>query len=316
MALFRRVSIASLVATLLLVAIGGLVRATKSGLGCGTDWPDCSGRLLPALETRAEIIEFSHRLMASVVVILIGVLVALAIRHHRRTPAILWPSVGAFALVMWQAILGMIVVKLELEAESVVLHLATALALVALLVYLAAAGAAVDGGLSAEPQRHTSRKASAAAGAVLVLMLVGSYVTGREAGYVFSDWPLMGGRLIPDLGVELYAIHFVHRVLAVVVGGIVLAIALSIIRSKSARPLPTRLAYVALGGFATEVLVGAGNVWTELNSALVTIHLLLGTVIWTSLVGIAVVSHPALQAIAGRAPVPTPRPVLEVEVGS
>jgi cytochrome c oxidase assembly protein subunit 15 len=310
MTLFRRVSIASLVATLLLVAIGGLVRATKSGLGCGTDWPDCSGRLLPALETRAEIIEFSHRLVASVVVILIAVLVVLAIRHHRRTPAILWPSVGAFALVMWQAILGMIVVKLELEAESVVLHLATALALVALLVYVAAAGAVVSGRLSAEPQRHTSRKASAGAGAVLVLMLVGSYVTGREAGYVFSDWPLMGGRLIPDLGVELYAIHFVHRVLAVVVGGIVLAITLSMIRSRT-RPLPTRLAYVALGGFTTEVLVGAGNVWTELNSALVTIHLLIGAVIWTSLVGIAVVSHPAMQAIAGRAPVPTPRPILE-----
>jgi cytochrome c oxidase assembly protein subunit 15 len=310
MALFRRLSIASLVATFLLVAVGGLVRATKSGLGCGTDWPQCSGRLVPALETRAEIIEFSHRLTASVVVILLAVLAFLAIRHYRRSPAILWPAIGAFVLVMWQAILGMIVVKLELEAESVVLHLGTALALLAILVYLVAAAHAAGGGVPERPDRSLTKRAGVAGAAVLILMLVGSYVTGREAGYVFSDWPLMGGRLVPDLGIELYAIHFLHRGLAVIVGGIVVAVTVPIIRKRAEQPIPARLAIVALAGFAAEVLVGAGNVWTALNSALVTVHLAIGAVIYTCLVGIAVVCHPALQTV--RQPVvSTPHPLLE-----
>ncbi|MGH2735292.1 MAG: COX15/CtaA family protein, partial [Actinomycetota bacterium] len=86
MASFRRLAITTTVATLLLVGIGGLVRATKSGLGCGNDWPGCNGRLAPALETRAEIIEFSHRFAAMVVGFLIVGLAVLALRHYRRTP--------------------------------------------------------------------------------------------------------------------------------------------------------------------------------------------------------------------------------------
>ena len=78
MQFFRKLAIVSTGATILLIAIGGLVRATKSGLGCGTDWPHCAGKLVPALETRAEIIEFSHRAAASVVVVLLGLLAVTA----------------------------------------------------------------------------------------------------------------------------------------------------------------------------------------------------------------------------------------------
>ena len=95
MTLFRRLAVLSTAATFLLIAIGGLVRATKSGLGCGTDWPHCSGRLLPAVESRAVIIEFSHRLMASVVVILIGALAVTAWRKLRGS-RLMWASIGAF----------------------------------------------------------------------------------------------------------------------------------------------------------------------------------------------------------------------------
>src|SRR3712207_7546473 len=60
MNLFRRLVFASLGATIVLIAIGGLVRATKSGLGCGTDWPDCGGRLVPALDRKSTRLNSSH----------------------------------------------------------------------------------------------------------------------------------------------------------------------------------------------------------------------------------------------------------------
>jgi len=297
---FRRLAVASTLATVLLVAIGGLVRATKSGLGCGTDWPHCSGRLLPALENRAVLIEFSHRLMASVVVVLLAVLVVAAWRLHRDDARILRASIAAFALVLFQAVLGAIVVWLELAASSVVLHLATAMALLAVLVYLTAAAWTSEADRVDHPDGAVARRSAVAAAGVLALLLVGSYVSGRDAGYVFTDWPLMNGRLIPDLSYEPAAIHFLHRALAAIVGIVVAAVTLPVIRRKREGPVAARFAAGALGLFVVQVMLGAANVWTpppsRINEVFVSLHLLIAALIWASLVALYSVTTPALRA--------------------
>jgi len=293
MTTFRRLAVGSTVATFLLVGIGGLVRATKSGLGCGTNWPDCHGEV-----TRALAIELSHRTAAAVVIILLVGLSIEAYRVRRRHPDLLRPALIAFGLVLFQAILGAVVVWLELEAESVVLHLATALALLALLVHITVKAYALGGGIDVSSDREVSRHSAIAAGSVLLLLLAGSYVTGRDAGFVFSDWPLMNGRLVPDLSVDVYAIHFLHRALAAAVGVVLVLTAIPVMRRREELPLQAKLSGVVLGLYAVEVLVGALNVWTRLNSASVTIHLALGALIWMNLVGVAVVSRSELAGEA------------------
>ena len=288
---FKTLAGASTVATFLLISIGGLVRATKSGLGCGDDWPDCSGQLIPALQQRAQVIEYSHRLAAAVVVVLLATLVVFAFRYHRTEPRILWATVAAFGLVMFQAILGMIVVVLHLNAISVVLHLGTALSLLALLIYISAA--------VREPADHVgddalSKRARFAAGSVFVLLLVGSYVSGADAGYAFPDWPLMDGSVIPDLGVESKAIHFFHRALAGIVGVIVFVVTFDIIKKGAEYPGARRFAQGAAGLYAIEVAIGAMNVWTRLNSAAVTAHLAIGAAIWGTLVAATFLTSPAV----------------------
>jgi heme A synthase len=288
---FKTVAGASTIATFLLISIGGLVRATKSGLGCGDDWPHCSGKLIPALEQRAQIIEYSHRLAAAVVVVLLATLVVFAFRHYRNEPRILWSTVAAFGLVMFQALLGMIVVILHLNAVSVVLHLGTALSLLALLIYINAA--------IREPGAHVgdaalSKRVKFAAGSVFLLLLVGSYVSGADAGYAFPDWPLMDGKVIPNLAVESKAIHFFHRGLAAIVGVIVFAVALDVLKRGSEFPAARRFAHAAAGLFAIEVAIGALNVWTRLNSAAVTAHLAIGAAIWGTLIAAAFVTSPAV----------------------
>ncbi|MDQ3619423.1 MAG: COX15/CtaA family protein [Actinomycetota bacterium] len=282
----RQLALASTITTFLLVGIGGLVRATRSGLGCGDNWPHCPGEL-----TRAMIIEFSHRAVAGILVLLLGTLAVAAWRRREEAPSLLRPCLAAFGLVLFQALLGAIVVWLHLEAESVVLHLATAMALFALLILITARTHALSGRPPAREDGGISRSATGAAAAVLVLLLVGSYVTGREAGYVFGDWPLMNGSWIPDLHIELYAIHFFHRALAAAVGLIVFVVGIRIMRRRDLR-LQSMLAHVAVGAYALEVLVGAANVWTRLNAGFVALHLALGALIWGSLVGIAIVSRP------------------------
>ena len=288
---FKKLASASLVATFLLITIGGLVRATKSGLGCGDDWPDCSGELVPALEQRAQIIEYSHRLAAGVVLILLAVVAVIALRYFRNDKRVLWSSIGAFGLVMFQAILGMIVVKLHLDAISVVLHLGTALSLLALLIYMTTflAGGPERGG-----DATLSARAKLAAGSVFVLLLVGSYVSGANAGYAFADWPLMDSRVIPDLANESKAIHFFHRALAAVVGLVVFIAAFGFLKRSAEFPTARRLIHVAAGLFAVEVVIGAVNVWSGLNAAAVTAHLAIGAAIWGTLVAATFVTSPAV----------------------
>jgi heme A synthase len=66
-----------------------------------------------------------------------------------------------------------------------------------------------------------------------------------------------------------------------------------------------------MGLFSIEILIGALNVWTDLNPAAVTAHLLTGALIWSCLVAVAVASHPALQHVAGEEAMMTARPALE-----
>ena len=60
---------AGLTTSILSILAGAIVRATGSGDGCGASWPTCNGKVIPSLETSSEIIEFSHRSISGVLLI-------------------------------------------------------------------------------------------------------------------------------------------------------------------------------------------------------------------------------------------------------
>lgn len=304
MTLFRRLVFASLGATIVLIAIGGLVRATKSGLGCGTDWPDCGGRLVPSLETRAEVIEFSHRFAAMVVGLLILALAVVAVRRLRDQRPVVVASLAALGLVIFQALLGAAVVKAELERLVVVAHLVAAMSLLALLVYVAGLVTARTTGLDGVTDPVLSRRLALAALGVLALLVVGSLASTRDIG---PSWPLVDGKLVPDLGVETFALHWFHRVLAGIVGIAVFAVAWSVIRRRPEMPGAARFAHAAAGLFGFEIFVGALNLWTDLNALVVALHLTTGALIWASFAAMVTLTAPSVrtasEASVGR-PVP------------
>src|SRR5919201_1470891 len=133
---FQKLAIAATAATLALVGVGGLVRATGSGEGC-PNWPGCfPGRFLPPLRYHP-LIEWSHRTLVGVDSVLIGILAVAALVAYRRVRPIVVPAVAAFGLIVAEAILGGIVVKGDLKPALVTAHRLLAAAAGLLILYTA-----------------------------------------------------------------------------------------------------------------------------------------------------------------------------------
>jgi protoheme IX farnesyltransferase len=301
---FQRLAAATVVTTFLLITIGVVVRATQSGLGC-PDWPTCYGKLVPPAGDFKAWIEWVHRDVAALVGFLILAMAAFAIIDHRQQGSILWPSIFAVLLVGFQAWLGRETVRLGNSGDSVTAHLAAAMSLVGVLVYLlvrAAYPARIVG--RGGSQRFTLLAAFGAA-ATFAVLLFGSNVTARNAGTVFVDWPLMNGglfpfdpRTAPDVAV-LYAAQALHRYVAGVVFVILLAVLIAARRRGPARRRLAELATWVFALYLLQVVVGGLQVLTLLSSWTQTLHLALGTAIWGGSVALAVGSYYAARSEPG-----------------
>lgn len=145
---FQKWALATTIATYLLIFIGGMVRASDSGLGC-PDWPKCFDRYYPPLSAeqlpegmnpelfdfQAAWIEYVNRLVGVVIGFLILGTLVLAVRNHRQTPRVLYPTASAFVLVLFQGWLGGQVVESQLDPMHITAHLVMAWIIVSLLLY-------------------------------------------------------------------------------------------------------------------------------------------------------------------------------------
>ena len=192
---FAKLAIAAAAATFVLITVGGLVRATDSGLGC-PDWPLCFGDWVPPAEMHAWI-EHSHRLVAAVLVgPLVGAVALITVfTARRRDRALLIAAVGAGVLVIVQALLGGQVVIQQLRRELVTAHLGMALTLLALTILIA--DRAVHGPMPGRRSALPVGLIGLTTVAVFAQMLLGSWVTGHDAGLAYPDFPLMNGSLLP-----------------------------------------------------------------------------------------------------------------------
>ena len=289
----QKLAVASAATTVVLFSVGGLVRGTGSGLGCST-WPACEpGRLFPTGAVHS-LIEFSHRAVAFLAIVLIGITALQVWRERRDDPGVLIPALAAFPLVLAQAALGGVVVISGNDPWWVTAHFVIAIALIADVVVLAVnalrgdAADAPDGEVAAD--RAFARLATSTAGVTGILLLVGTYVRASNAQLVFTDWPLMDGRLVPALGGAATAM-FAHRVLAASTFLLVLWTAIRA-RTMAARSRDlVRLSTLALLLFVGQILSGAANVWTLLRPWAVVLHVALSVLIWSTLVALAGVSR-------------------------
>ena len=293
--------------TLDLIMFGAFTRLTDSGLGC-PDWPGCYGHANPlsageqirAAETALPSgpvtmtkawIEMLHRYFAMAVGFLIIVLMVLSWRRWLRTrESAQRPWLATFTLfaVCLQGAFGAWTVTMKLQPAIVTAHLLGGMSLLALLVWLA---------LREEPPRPLGpgaaglrMLATAAFGLLAVQIALGGWVSTNYAVLACPDFPLCHGRLVPQmdfaqgftlwraLGMTgdgepipfqaLVAIHWVHRVFALVVVAALGLLAWRAWRVSGLTRLARALAAVALLQFLT----GLSNVVLSWPLLLAVLH--------------------------------------------
>ncbi|HEX4573854.1 MAG TPA: COX15/CtaA family protein [Gemmatimonadales bacterium] len=268
--------------TYLLIVLGAVVRITGSGMGCGEHWPLCRGQLLPPLDLPT-LIEYGHRLAAGAVSVLVLMVAAYAwwLRRDRGAwrgqpvnapvPGYYAPSTGptvaaygALGLAALQVALGAMTVKLDLPPWTVILHLGTAMLLLATL-------------LVATKGPRATRPTSTGLGVLalaFVTLLFGGLTANLGAAGACHGFPLCNGQFVPAGG-YLQEIHWTHRLLAYTLFGCSLWWA-SRTRSRGAWSV---LALVTL-----QVAVAAAMVLLALPRLLQAAHVALGAAVWADLV--------------------------------
>lgn len=276
-------------ATVLLIVAGGLVTSTGSGLAV-PDWPTSYGWNMFAFPMKHMVggifYEHGHRLIASGVGFL-TIILALWIWkvEPRRWMRVL--GFTALAAVCVQGLLGGITVLYFLPTPVSTAHAGLAQIFFCLTIAIALFTSRGWTQPANEPvdDRTLRRVATTTTGFVYLQIIVGATMRHSDAGLAIPDFPLVFGGLVPPQWTAQIAVHYAHRIGALLV---TLAIAATVghvlyhhpRRAELRRPALT-LACLVL----TQVTLGAFVIWSQKNVAINTAHVVVGALtLATSLV--------------------------------
>lgn len=273
--------------TVLLIAAGGMVTSTDSGLAV-PDWPNTYGQFMFSFPVEKMVggifYEHGHRLIASTVGFLTIILTLWTWKVDRR----LWVrrlGVAALGAVILQGVLGGLTVIFLLPAPVSIGHAGLAQLFFCLTVSLSlftspwwmAPGNPVD-------DLRLRRAAVATTAMIYLQILLGATMRHTEAGLAIPDFPLAFGALLPPVWSAPVAIHFAHRAGAMAVMCAIVLTA-SYAWKHSDNPELRRPALLLMILVSLQIALGATVVLSGLQPAINTLHVVNGAlVLGTSLV--------------------------------
>jgi heme A synthase len=268
----------------LLIILGAVVRISGSGMGCGDHWPLCNGHLFPSLDDIPTVIEWSHRLVAAILSVLVVGLALYGWQLRGRgigDEGRVRSAYVAVALLVAQVLLGAITVKTGLTPAMVILHLATAMLLLAALITAALPG-----------ERQLVPLALA-----FITVLFGALTANLGAMSSCGAFPLCNGQLIPTAG-PLAWLQWIHRLLAYSLAAYLLW---WVVRS------PQRVWWV-LGIVMLQIAIAATMIALGFPSALQAAHAAMGALAWAAIVVAAIKPATAPAAASSASPQGQPHP--------
>lgn len=268
----------NLFAEILIVATGGLVRLTASGLGC-PDWPQCvPGSLTPVKHQEQswhKYIEFGNRTMTSVVsIVAVALLVALIVDQRKGSGRRgLWPPVAwiLFGIAV-QAVVGGISVRTGLNPAIVATHFLASMVLVAASAWLVYRSRETDGPSEPLVPREVRRLGAATAVVVAVVLLLGTLVTG--SGPHSGDDAEHPARLSFDVR----TVAWLHADTVMLLTGLVIAMLVATLLIARHTRAPKAWGWVA-GVIVIQGIVGYTQYFLEVPAGLVEIHMILASLL-------------------------------------
>ena len=103
---------AGLILSIASILAGAFVRATGSGDGCGATWPTCKGKIIPALSDTSELIEFTHRSVSGVLLV-VTLIIFSKTRKFQRGSLVRKVTNYLTFFVIFEALIGAVIVIFE-----------------------------------------------------------------------------------------------------------------------------------------------------------------------------------------------------------
>ena len=272
--------------TAFLIFVGGLVTSNQAGLSV-PDWPTSYGWNMFTFPYSRWVggifYEHGHRLVASFVGFLTVILASWTwLKEKRRWIRNL--SLIALISVITQGILGGLTVKYLLPTSISMTHACLAQTFFCLTIALAFFTSPswkqglphiqdTDSGLP------LSLLCGLTTGAVYVQLLLGAWMRHTQSGLAIPDFPLAFGKVIPEFRDYHVAIHFAHRVGAILVTAMILWTVSRLWRSHREDRLLLLPAAVMLGLLCVQLTLGAFTIWTEKSPIIASAHVATGALI-------------------------------------
>ncbi len=263
---------------------------TESGLGC-PDWPLCYGRLIPPLRPDA-IIEYTHRLVASLTSPLILISGIIAWKRFGRVKLIFRPMVAAMSLLVFEIVLGAITVLTKTPPVIVAIHLSAALTILAMVLTATINTFRLSMGLPI-PDHLTYRSGFPrlslwALAALFIVLLSGVFVAGSEATKACAGWPLCNGLLFPTTMLEW--VHMIHRFIVGAAGILMVILIVQAWRLQRNHLAIYPAAAVSTVLFFAQAYVGALKTTHHFPVFLLALHVATAAATWAALVTLAVLT--------------------------
>jgi len=300
----RRLSYVALAIAFTHLVFGAIVRISGSGMGCGDHWPRCYERWFPPMDRPDLVVEWTHRLLASILVVAIAALTIVAFRRRREARVggrggVLRAAVLALTAVLTAALLGGLTVKLGNTTYATVAHWVVAMALFATLGAAAVRAGALGGDRLSALTQPTSPRTARAATAAAMLAFVTVALGGLTAKYPSAaiacrSFPLCGRD--PAAGAAATYVQLTHRILALLLLFHLIGVVVALARRRREAPVIVMAARVALGLVVVQITVAAAMVLTTMPPVLRSLHEAVGVSVWLGAFTFAYLTRAALGA--------------------
>lgn len=264
-------AVAALVVNVLIVATGGLVRLTGSGLGCPT-WPDCApGSLVPTQQLGwHSYVEFGNRVFTDVVAVVTVAMLVVAMRARPKRRDVRLGAWLVFLGIPAQAVLGGITVRTHLNPWAVSLHFVLSALIVAAATWLVRRCREADGPAALVVPPLLARLGGAIALLTLAVIYLGTIVTGSG--------PHAGAPDVRRIGVDPRTVAQLHADAVMLLVGLSIALAVAV-RAVGAGAAVRRATTAVVAVELAQAVVGYVQYFTHLPVGLVDLHMLGATVL-------------------------------------